>query len=66
MHIEDLAKLVCCQVCTLRIYLCRAEFHDIKICRGVVTGVTPQHVARIKEIMKKRLLESKQWKAREK
>ena len=51
MHLKELAKLVGYAESTTRTILCRAEFADIKVCRGRLIGVQQHHIERLKTLM---------------
>lgn len=47
---EELAEKIGCSTATLRIYLGRPEFAELKIGRGHINKVEPEHIDRLKEL----------------
>ena len=47
---RDLAEKIGCSITTLRIYLGRSEFTELKIKRGYINNVEPKHIDRLKEL----------------
>ena len=47
---EELAEKIGCSTATLRVYLGRPEFAELKIGRGHINKVEPRHIDRLKEL----------------
>ena len=47
---EELAEKIGCSAATLRVYLGRSEFTELRTTRGRIDNVEPRHIDRLKEL----------------
>lgn len=55
MNIKELAKKIGYGACTIRMYLCRPEFSDLRINKGNIENLEERHIKKLVDIIENRI-----------